>query len=425
MKKISLLMVCFFLFLISCADAKKDKIKLEVWHIQTSGDLPVLKEESAKRFIKDNPGYDVNIEAMQNDAYKTKIKIALGANTAPDVLFTWSGGPMIDYIKADKLVDLTPYMEKNNYADRFLEGGINQASYEGKIWAVPIENTVAAMIFYNKDLFDKNGWTVPKTISELETLADKMLAKGIKPFALANKTKWTGSMYYMYLVDRIGGREVFDNAANRVNGGSFANETFIKAGKKIVEWVDKGYFNEGFNGLDEDTGQSRTLMYTEKAAMQLIGSWFLSTVNGENPDFIKKIDAFPFPVFEGGKGDPKSVVGTIGDNFYSVSKTSKDPEAAFKLITYFLDEQGVKDKLKSGSIPPLKGIKVDDVKQQKILDIINEAPYVQLWYDQYLPSELTEVHKDTLQAMFGKTMTPEDACKEWEAQAVRILGPSK
>jgi raffinose/stachyose/melibiose transport system substrate-binding protein len=36
---------------------------------------------------------------------------------------------------------------------------------------------------------------------------------------------------------------------------------------------------------------------------------------------------------------------------------------------------------------------------------------VQLWYDQYMSSKMAEVHKDTCQALFGLTMTPEEVCK--------------
>ncbi|MGL4985766.1 MAG: extracellular solute-binding protein, partial [Treponemataceae bacterium] len=310
------------------------------------------------------------------------------------------------------------------YKDKFFDAAVNQAIYEGKIWGVPIENTIAAMVFYNKELFEKHGWSEPKTISELESLAENMLAAGIIPFSLANKTKWTGSMYYMYLVDRIGGSDVFYNAANRVNGGSFEHPAFIEAGKKLVEWVDRGFFNDGFNGLDEDTGQSRMLLYTDKAAMTIMGSWFLQTVQGENPDFMKKVGAFAFPAYDGGLGNANAVVGTVGDNFYHISANSKNPEAAFKYLQYIIDDESVKNRIQAGKIPPVKGVVLTDEKTQMVLDIINKAPSVQLWYDQYLPSELAEVHKDTLQSIFGKIMTPEAACKEWEVQAKKILGSS-
>lgn len=400
--------------------SKTEPVKLTMWHIQTTDPMPGIIEDSMKRFKADNSNYDVEISVMQNDAYKTKLQIAMSSNTMPDIFFSWSGGPMNQYIDSNKLADLTQLMNENNYKDRFMDAAINQATYKDKLWAVPVENTSVAMFFYNKEIFQKYNLQVPKTVAELEKVCDTLLANKIIPFSLANKTQWTGSMYYMYLVDRIGGADAFNNAAGRT--GSFENEAFTQAGNKIQEWVKKNYFNKGFNGLDEDSGQSRTLLYSGKAAMTLMGSWFLSTAAGENKDFMSKVGSFPFPAVEGGKGDPNSVVGTVGDNFYHVSAGCKDIPGAFKAITYMIDDTAVAKRIEAGRIPPVKAVKVNDPLLQNVLDSVQKAPSVQLWYDQYLPPELSQLHKDTSQAIFGLQKTPEEVNKEMEAAAKKVFG---
>ncbi|ACL75490.1 extracellular solute-binding protein [Ruminiclostridium cellulolyticum] len=400
--------------------ASGDPVKFTLWHVQTTDPMPTNIQSDIDRFTKDNPKYSVDVQVMQNDAYKTKLKIALSSNTAPDIFFSWSGGPMNEYVDADKIVDLTPYMNKDDYKGRFMDASINQATYKDKIWGVPVENTAVAMFFYNKDLFAKYNLQVPKTIIELEAVSDTLKKNGIIPFSLANKTQWTGSMYYMYLVDRIGGADAFNNAAGRT--GSFEDDAFTQAGNIIQDWVKKDYFNKGFNGLDEDSGQSRTLLYTEKAAMTLMGSWFLSTAAGENKDFMKKVGSFPFPAYEGGKGDANSVVGTVGDNFYHIAKTCKDPEGAFKAIQYMIDETAVQKRIEAGRVPPVKGVKVSDPLLQNVLDAVEKAPSVQLWYDQYLSPELSDLHKSTSQAIFGLSKTPDQVNKEMEAKAKELAG---
>lgn len=418
-----LLVFCFILS--SCSNSSKNSENtIKVWHIQNLDSQASIKERAGERFKNENPDYDYQMSPMQNDAYKTQIQIALGANNAPDIFSIWGGGTMIEYIKSGKIIDLTQYISKYDLSNKLIPVSLSQVSYEGKIWAVPVESIVIAMVLYNKEMFEQNGWQVPKTVGQLETLMNKMLAKGIKPFALANKTKWTGSMYYMSLVQRIGGTKVFYDAANRVNGGSFENPAFIEAGKKLVEWVDKGYFNQGFNGLDDDSGQARALLYTGKAAMELIGTFRLASMSSENPNYVAKLDGFIFPAIENGKGNPKELVGTAGDNFYAIASTSKYPEEAFKLITKFIDEQAVKESMDIGRIPPVVGVNPQDTISKKVVEAVNEAPEIQLWYDQYLPPELAQVHLDTLQAMMGKTMTPEEACRQLEAKAMQILGPS-
>lgn len=398
-----------------------EPVKLTLWHIQTTDPFPGIIEDSMKRFSADNPNCTVEVTPMQNDAFKTKIKIAASSNQMPDIFPHWSGGPMNTYADENKIADLTAFMNDKGYKDRFMPAAINQATYKDKIWAVPVENVAVAMFFYNKDMFAKYSLQVPKTIKELETVCETLKKNGKIPFSLANKTQWTGSMYYMYLADRFGGADAFNAAAART--GSFENDAFTQAGNKIQDWVKKGYFNKGFNGLDEDSGQSRTLLYSEKAAMILMGSWFLSTAAGENKNFTeKKIGSFPFPAAEGGKGDPNSVVGTVGDNFYSVAAGSKNVESAFKAITYLIDDTAVTKRIGAGRVPPVKGVKVTDPRLQDVLTAVEKAPSVQLWYDQYLPAELAQVHKDTSQAIFGLSKTADQVNKEMEAGAKKAFG---
>ena len=219
-------------------------------------------------------------------------------------------------------------------------------------------------------------------------------------------------MYYQYFATRKGGLEPFQNAA--AGTGIFEDEAFVYAGEKIQEWVEKGYFNEVFNGMDDDSGQARQLFYTGQAAMDLMGSWFPGTVLGENPDFIDHVGFFPFPTLEDSEVDQTLCVGTVGDNLYSISENCEDKEGAFKLLQSLLDEEAQVERKSFGKIVPLKNFEAEDELTQEILDTVNAAAGIQLWYDQYLPSEVAEVHKSTSQEIFGNLITPEEANKEMQ-----------
>lgn len=385
---------------------------IDIWHIQVT--TPEVIQDAADRFMADNPGVEVKVEALQNDPFKTKLAVALGAGNPPCIFPTWGGGPLYQYATAGQVIDLTPYMEADAYKDHFVPASLSNVTFDGKIYGVPGENSTIAVVWYNKALFEQLGLTAPKTWAELQTVIETLKANDVVPFALANLTKWTSSMYYMYLVDRLGGPEVFASAANRT-GGSFEDPVFVEAGKMVQDLVNAGAFNEGFNGLDYDTGGSRQLMYAGKAAMELMGSWQLSTMKAENPDFVENnLSFFPFPAIDGGKGDPTAVVGTVGDNYYSISSACKNPDLAFKVIQYMVDDTATAMRVANGMIPPIEGVTVEDPRQQEIVDMIGNAASVQLWYDQYLPPELGEVHKDTMQALFGLALTPEEAAKAQE-----------
>lgn len=393
--------------------SKKTEPKtLELWHIQTTDPMPQIYQDSINRFQNENPDYKVNISIIANDAYKQKIAVAMGSGQTPDIYPSWSGGPMNEYIAAGHAVDLTEYMNKDNYKDNFLDAAIAQASYDGKIYGFPVENVSISGIFYNKDLFKQYGLTEPNTLAELESICDTLIANGKTPFSLANKSQWTGSMYYMNFVARYSGLDPFNNAVS--GNGSFEDEPFIYAGNKVQEWVDKGYFNQGFNGADEDSGQSRQLLYMEDCAMTVMGSWLVGTIKGENPEFYNKLGFFTFPGIEGKEQYKDLAVGTVGDQFYHISGTCSDTPAAFKVLQSLLDEPATKARVDSGRIPPLKSSIPPDPILKIVMEKVNAAPTVQLWYDQYLPPELGDLHKTTSQELFGKTKTPEQVNKEMQ-----------
>ncbi|MFP3090071.1 extracellular solute-binding protein [Treponema sp. TIM-1] len=393
-----------------------DANTLEFWHSQSTDPYPGIFQRAVDRFIAANPGYKVNVTIVQNDSYKQKLAVALASGKLPDVFYSWSGGPMYEYVNNNNIADLTSYMNANNYKSKFLDAAIAQATYNGKIWGVPIQNVSVCTVFYNKEIFARYNLKTPTTITELEAVCDTLLRNGIKPFSLANKTQWTGSMYFMFFATRRGGVQPFIKAVD--GSGSFTDPAFIYAGQKIQEWVNKGYFNTGFNGLDEDSGQSRQILYNGDAAMHLMGSWFNSSALSENPEFAKKMGIFKFPRDEQGIGNPNTVIGTVGDNFYHVSSTSKNPAKAFEMITYLIDDLSVQDRLAAGAIPPVKNVKLTDPILAELFAQVQAAPDMQLWYDQSLAPEVSEVHKTTSQEIFGGTLSPQEAAQRLQdAQA--------
>lgn len=404
----------------SKSSAGGEKKKISLWHIQTT--TPEIIQHAVDRYTAKNPNVEVEVVPLQNDPYKTKLKVAMGSGTTPDIFISWTGGPLYEYIKAGQVADITDLMDKDNYKDRFMDASVNMATFDGKIWAVPVENVAVAVVFYNKKIFADNGLSVPTTHNELLEIVKKLKAKGIAPFALANKTKWTGLIHYIYMVDRLGGAEVFSKAATR-SGSSFEDEAFIKAGQMIQDLVKMGAFAEGYNGLDWDTGQSRNLMYAGKAAMEIMGTWNIFTVKAENEEFFKNnLGIFPIPAVEGGKGDPNNLIGTIGDNFYSIAKNSKYRDTAFEVIQYLIDDESVKERAAAGKIPPIKGFTPEEPMLKEVMALVEKSSSVTLWADQYLPPELGELIKDTSQAVFGLDMKPEEAAKKMEEGAKKFYG---
>lgn len=393
------------------ASSDDDKV-ITFWEIGTDDPDKSLWASAADWYnetISPESGYTVEVVATTNDQYKQKLSVAMSAGECPDMYIHWTGGPMIEYINSGYAQDITDLMDSNGITEKYIDGAISQATYDGKIYAVPVMNDSVASFFYDKTLWAEKGYEVPTTIAELEALCDQMVADGITPFALANSSQWTGSMYYCYLVARYGGADVIADAYS--GEGSFVNDATEYAGQKIEEWVEKGYFPEGVNSLSADDGEDRALLY-QGAGMMLQGSWQVGSILNENPDFYENLGCFAFPTLEGSDADQTIVLGTLGDNFVSFSCTGEKLEEAFKVATYYSSDEYMASAIAVGKLPPLKAASSEEPAWQDILASINNASSVQLWWDQYLPSSVAEIHKSSTQKLFDISSTPTDVAQE-------------
>jgi raffinose/stachyose/melibiose transport system substrate-binding protein len=364
-------------------------------------------------------GYTIDQVATTNDQYKQKLAVAMASGQCPDLYIHWTGGPMVEYINSGYAQDLTDLVDEYGLRDLYTEASLAQCTYDDKIYAIPVKNDSVAVFFYDKAMWEEKGYEIPETIDDLEALCDQMVEDGITPFALANQPQWTGSMYYMYLVARHGGPEIISDAYDGT--GSLVNDSTIYAGEKIQEWVEKGYFPEGVNSLSPDNGDDRALLY-QGAGMMLQGTWQVGSIKEEFPEFYENLGCFAFPILEGSDADQTVVVGTMGDNFISFNCDGEKLDEAFKMASYYSTDEWMDLDISVGNLPPLKAATSDEAPWQDILEILNNASSVQLWWDQYLPSAVADVHKSASQKCFDCSETPEeiaqeqqDAMEEWLA----------
>ncbi len=406
----------------------KEPLKILLWDIATEGANKRIQEDAVKRFMEAYPNIEVEQVHQQNDTYKSQLQIALSAKEGqPDMYIHWGGGPMAEYYKSGCVNDITELYNTYDHP-AFIDAAIAQSTFDGKIMAIPFGGLSGCDIFYNKDVFEACGVEVPTTIAELEAVCEKVKEAGYIPFSLANLPRWTGSMYYMYLVARRSGNAEFDAAYDGT--GTFTSPAFIYAGEKIQEWVKKGYFNEGFNSMAPDNNDDRALLIRGDAAMMLHGSWQVGGIKDDDEEFYNEsLGTFRFPVDEEAQaaGVPQNVeIGTaIGNGFsfncwLDAEHTQVDEEklkACYVLATQFYNDDTYNAlQVEAGRTPSIKGFDVtDDPNNKVVIDVFFNASNVQLWYDQYLPASVTEVHKDMMGELFGLTKTPEEVGQAQDA----------
>lgn len=394
------------------APARQKNATINVWYKDT-GVKGALYKKYIEQFEATHPGVTVQISQMRNDAYKEKLPISFSGDNQPDLFTTWGGSWLKSFIDAGHVMDITDKVDTTPY----LETSLTNVNFDGKLYGLPLGVDIGIVI-YNKALFEKFGLTPPKTFGELVHVCDVLKQNDIIPFVLANQPKWPASFYYMYLVDRIGGPEVFQNAYQ--GSGSWEDPAFIQAGEKIQQLVKNEYFNPGFNGIAYDSGPGRQLLYTEKCAMLLLSNTFVNLMRSEYPTFESKMDIFPFPAVEGGKGDPSDIVG-IAAPVWSINAHTKYPDLCIELASLLAGKDIAQEYANTtGSQSARKDVRSTDPFVNQLEDLLHNAKSMQPVYDQTLPRELVDVHYNTTQELFALTMTPEAAAQSMEKKAEEI-----
>ncbi len=106
------------------AGAQNEKIKINSWH-QWSNDTNELRqmyEKAVTDYMAANPNVTINSQALDTEAYKTKISAEFAGDAKGiDVFYYWGAGTASKLIKADKLLPLDTYVT-DEVKGKMLEG---------------------------------------------------------------------------------------------------------------------------------------------------------------------------------------------------------------------------------------------------------------------------------------------------------------
>ena len=373
-------------------------------------------KDAFKEWNKEHPDAQISEESFANDAYKEKIRTAVVAGNAPTFFPSWGGSPLTDYVSSGAVSDLTSDLQ--DAVDSKVFESVSAEGYrDGKLYAVPTGQAQPVLFFYNKNVFAEAGINkAPETWDELLDAVAKLKNAGKTPIALAGGSKWPYLMWIAYLVDRIGGPEVFQGVLDG-NADAWSDPAVTQALSMIQELVDAGAFGNTYQSLTADDRKDTAMIATGEAGMELMGSWVYADLISINADFTGEDLGFtPFPSVEGGKGDAGNLTGNLSSYWQLSSKATDKQKNTF---TDFIKEKNYSDDmidtmLKQGQVPPVKGIEnkiaaADDGSGYYtwIYESVKNAPNYQLSWDVALPSDQGQALLNNLEQVFLKTMTPE------------------
>ncbi|GAA4917859.1 extracellular solute-binding protein [Nonomuraea thailandensis] len=387
------------------------------WYLSTQPQEGV-RTRTMERHNQANPNAKIEGTTFQNDAFKTKIKTAIGAGQAPTLIWGWGGGGLRSYVQAGQVEDLTSWFDQNPAVkDKLFPSAFGAATVDGKIYAMPCETLQPIVLYYDKRAFDKIGAQPPQTWGDILDLVPKFNAKGIAPFSLGGQSRWTNMMWLEFLFDRIGGPEIFQ-AVFDGEKDAWNNPLAIQALGEVQKLVKADGFVKGFSSITADSNADQALLYTGKAAMMLHGGWTYGSMSTDGGDFVSggNLGYMNFPPVDGGKGDPGNTVGNPGQYMSISSKaTPEQKEIAKKFFSgALIDDTSAKEWVGTGAVPILKGADAHFAtsKDKDFLTFVyniavNAKSFGQSW-DQALSPTAAEVLLDNISKLFQLSISPQE-----------------
>ncbi|MBO5371962.1 MAG: extracellular solute-binding protein [Lachnospiraceae bacterium] len=205
-----------------------------------------------------------------------------------------SGLPDIMIGKAQDVATYAPLGVLGTIDDTYLDRGLDAArenvTIDGNTYGL-VYNALYQGVYYNRAMFEENGWEIPDTQEQLQAIIDDCKAKGITPFASHMVDTWSiGNVTMQFMMN-----DVFNNTpdwGDQFREGKVKFET-DKAAQTAYQYNKLIFDNTYPETFSLEQTECDAKMVQGEAAMKVSGSWSIQNFLGidENFDF----GIFPFP----------------------------------------------------------------------------------------------------------------------------------
>lgn len=390
--------------------------------VAVGGPVTKIIDGLAADFERENPG--IRIKPVYAGSYQdttTKVLTAAKGGDAPHLAVLLSTD-MYTLIDEDLIVpfdDLVKTAEQKAWMNSFYPAFMKNSQTGGKTWGIPFQRSTVVM-YWNKQLFKDAGLDPerpPQTWAELVDYGKKLTKKD----AAGNVTTWgvqipsSGFPYWLF--------QTFTTQNGAVLMNDAGTETYFDK-PEVVEalqyWVDLSRKHGVHPPGVVEWGTTPKDFFERKAAI-------IWTTTG-NLTHIRKNAGFDFGVAMLPAGKQRGTP-TGGGNFYVFKKaTAAEREAALKFIQWVTSPKRAAEwAIATGYIAVSPAAWETPEMKAYLADFA--APAVARDQLQYATAELsthenqrvTKALNDGLQAALTGTKTPEQAMKDAQREADRIL----
>jgi len=287
-------------------------------------------------------------------SFDTLIRSRVQGNNPPDLAMFPQPGVLRTIAKTGKMQPFEPATVaklKESLVPGFIEG----ATFDGKTYGSPGNVSVKSLVWYDKPSFAAAGYTIPKTIDELNTLTDKIRTGGKTPWCIGIEagtgTGWVITDWVEDLVLRYGGVDTYDKwvAGTYKFSDPVVKKAFEEFGK--IALTPGNVFGGTKGILSNPFITSGNPLFTKPPGCYLHRQATFIQGQGGFPDKVRakldtEVGVFQFPPAKVGD-NPVEVAGDLIGSF------TKDTNVT-KIRDYIASADFGKESAKAGFLSPHK-----------------------------------------------------------------------
>ena len=306
-------------------------LTINIWDSNQQAGLQQIADEWSK-----TSGVSAKIEVVDWDNYWTLLEAGASGGEMPDVFWTHSNTVQL-YMDNDVLLKLNDYIANDSAIDlgNYYEGIVKLYTRgDGNVYALPKDHDTIALL-YNKALFDQYGVAYPTADWTWDDMYEA--AKAI--------TEGSGGDVYGMAMNTSNNQDgwynlVYDYGAQIINDTHDGTTIGSAQGKAGMEMVRKLLTVGAPQSVVAETGTD-SLFMSAKTAMITQGSWMINAfyTAEHHDDYAWAL--LPYADVNGnGKCDSGERYSAYNGLGWAASAATKNPDAAYSLISYFCSKEG-------------------------------------------------------------------------------------
>ena len=341
--------VAFASVLVACGNSSSSSSSVtEIEFFSQKPEMQATLQEIVDDYNKSQDEVKVKLTSVPDAG--TVLKTRIANDEAPDVINIYPQNADFKGWAADgQFVDLT---DESDILDNLYDGAAEAYAVDSKIYNVPLTTNVSG-VYYNKDAFAKLGIEVPKSLAEFQDIVKKIKDDGQTPFAEALGDPWTVKGFaQLAWIQSAGGAQAANDYLRFSDKGAIAED---EVSKNVAAYLDLLAGN-GQSNSDGALYADTVAVFAEgKALMMANGSWALTVIKQQEPDF--EVGFFPMP---GLTADAPVMTVGAADMAVSISADSKNVDASKDFVKYLSSTEAMQKYYDvDGSPTSVKGVETE------------------------------------------------------------------